>query len=314
MLVRNDRYWGRRAKALVDNHPRVRLGREDSGRAGQRDIDLTELFGPSRETMDRLSALPKIELTIVPSERYERLYFNGRSPVLQVDAVRRAIALSIDRSSIAARSSVGRDAVVPNNRFFVPTESGYRDTSGGTYDRTDLPAAKKLLEDAGFRSGDDGVLARSGQRLALRMPVGGPTSELIVEQLRQLGIEVDVRSDLDPLEVLSSGDFDLMITSRPAPSNSKSSVANELLTGAAFNYGAYSNPVIDDLLQRANSEADRAVRAQLYAKADELLWTDLPTLPLQQVTSVVVRRRSLQNVKIRPSGGTFDSAQMWSEA
>lgn len=316
-LVRNDRYWG--AKPHLDSIV-VRL-LPDPGQVlaalKNREIDLTELISPDIDTLAQVNATPGLSSIVAPLERYERLYFSFRNPLLQIPEVRRAAALAIDRRAIMARRNgqLDPDLQLVNNRLYVPIDKDYRDTTGGGYDRADPAGARKLLESAGFTRGDDGIFERNGSRLSFRMPtapLASPSAELVQAHLREAGIDVQVEASPTALDSLRSGDFDVIISSRPTSKIARSLVASsEFLTDAGFNHGKYSNPTVDDLLRQANSELNEARRASLYHRADEVMWEDLPTLPLQQVVGVAVHRDSFTNIELGASGGTFASAHQW---
>jgi oligopeptide transport system substrate-binding protein len=51
-------------------------------------------------------------------------------------------------------------------------------------------------------------------------------------------------------------------------------------SGTENNYGEYSNPEVDALLERANVEPDREVGLGLYQQAEQLLVEDAACLPL----------------------------------
>lgn len=315
-LRRNERYWGTEAnldtivvRLLPD--PSQILAALKNG-----EVDLTEFISPDVDTLRQVEATPGLTRVVQPLERYERLYFNFRAPLIQIPEVRRAVALAVDRPAIMARRNgqlyPGLEPV--NNRLYVPGDEHYRDTAGGAYDQGDARGARRILEGAGFRPGDDGIYARAGARLSFRMPTAPlalASAELIQSHLKEAGIDVRVEPSPNALDALRKGEFDLIISSRPTSDAARSVVASEFLTGAGFNHGRYSNPRVDDLLRRANAEMDERRRAGLYHRADEVMWEDLPSLPTQQVVGVAVHRDSFTNIVLGTGGGTLGSAHRW---
>ena len=67
------------------------------------------------------------------------------------------------------------DKLLLGNRFFLTVQEGYQDNSGDW--SHDPEAAKKLLDDAGWKEGSDGIRVKNGQRLtfAFTLPSGTPT-------------------------------------------------------------------------------------------------------------------------------------------
>jgi peptide/nickel transport system substrate-binding protein len=75
-----------------------------------------------------------------------------------------------------------------------------------------------------------------------------------------------------------------------------------LHTGGTFNYGHYSNPVMDDLLDRARLTPDPAARTALYRQVVELERKDLPLIYLWTPKNVVGMRRQVTGFVQVPDG------------
>ena len=110
----------------------------------------------------------------------------------------RSIVRACNREAIASSALAGlpvdASKLLLGNRFFMPNQEGYQDNSGDwTYN---VDAAKKLLDDAGWAPGSDGIRVKDGQRLSFgfTLPSGTPTTEneanLLQAQLKEVGIEV----------------------------------------------------------------------------------------------------------------------------
>jgi peptide/nickel transport system substrate-binding protein len=310
-LVRNERYWG--TPATLDSIV-VRFlpdGNQLLAAIKNRELDLAELINPDVDAVTQARAVPGLVTVVNRQSRYTRLYFNLRNPLLAVPEVRRAVALAVDRPGILARSTGQLDrekATIINNRLYTPGEAGYRDLSGGRYDRPDTAAARRLLEGAAFRRGGDGIYERGDQRLSFRMPGGGPLNallQLIQAQLRDAGVEIRIGA---PIDSIASGDFDIALNSR---GTGLPEVGAQFSTAGGFNPGKYSNSAVDELIRAADSELDDGRRHDLHARVEEILWADMPTLPLEQVLGVVVHRDSVANVVPHATGAIFWNAEKW---
>ena len=101
--------------------------------------------------------------------QWRHIMFNASSGPLTDKAVRQAITRACNREAIAASDLAGLpvDAkkVLLGNRFFLPVQEGYQDNS--TSWGHDVEAAKKLLDDAGWVAGSDGVRVKDGKKLEL---------------------------------------------------------------------------------------------------------------------------------------------------
>ncbi|MGD0220408.1 MAG: ABC transporter family substrate-binding protein [Acidimicrobiales bacterium] len=74
----------------------------------------------------------------------------------------------------------------------------------------------------------------------------------------------------------------------------------------------YDDPTVDGLFTQAQSELNAKADASLYNEIDTLLWQDLPTLPLFQASTTLVRRVEVVNVSESATwAGPMWDAQGW---
>jgi ABC-type transport system substrate-binding protein len=73
-------------------------------------------------------------------------------------------------------------------------------------------------------------------------------------------------------------------------------------TGWPGNYTDYSNPKVDDLLTQAASEADSDARAQLYAKAEQLILADNVVIPAYIDVQYTVIKPYVHDLTVTPIG------------
>ncbi|MBM4420540.1 MAG: peptide ABC transporter substrate-binding protein, partial [Chloroflexi bacterium] len=200
-------------------------------RAGRIDVATRDSL-----TMDSLPALEKLsadtdrQLRTIPASALEHLDFNLRDPrdlsrphpALGDKRVREAIARAVDRDAIVAQIAPGK-VTVAGSFLFGSSWAKAADTEIATY-RPDAQAAARLLDEAGWRAGADGVRERLGTRLTLRLAY--PTddgarariAQLVADQLRRVGILVRTEP-LAPAALfashgtgpLSAGAFDLAL-------------------------------------------------------------------------------------------------------
>ena len=227
------------------------------------------------------------------------MMFNTRSPHFQSKEVRQALAFAIDRKRLVAQvmqglARPGAGAFGDGFKWLLNEDAGY--------------AKKYPLDPAKARA----LLAKAGVKpdtVTLRMPfdVGRAQmrtqAQIIQDNLRQVGLEVK----LEPLErsvlldrVYNKRDFDMTLGSfysagDPAIGYTRLYVTNTT-TAANTNASGYSNPKVDDLLQQAATNPDRAVRAKLYKDLQVILNDDLPSLVLFDEETVDTASKKLQGV------------------
>ena len=75
-----------------------------------------------------------------------------------------------------------------------------------------------------------------------------------------------------------------------------------LHTGGTFNYGHYSHPAVDGLLDEARTFADAARRREIYAKVWQQEREDLPLVYLWNPQNIVGMKASLTGFRQVPDG------------
>ena len=195
--------------------------------------------------------------------------------------VRRAIHLGISRQNIikafGTQEQINLTRWMPYGDPYATAPEEIAKLPGYREDKTaDIEEAKKLLADAGFPDGikDVEILAASG-----------PQAELLATAIqdmlkRNLNIEATIRiiERAQLPEEEKAGNFMLVIDTPAGPSISDMAppANNWWRTGGASNWGGYSNPAFDTLLDQIDVEIDVAKRQDLINQALDLLDQDVP--------------------------------------
>jgi len=69
----------------------------------------------------------------------------------------------------------------------------------------------------------------------------------------------------------------------------------------AQNYSNYRSDALHDVLVQAQSSADVATRTQLYAKAQEIVHTDLPWVPLAHMDLLGATKKTVHGFVLHPT-------------
>ena len=104
-------------------------------------------------------------------------------------------------------------------------------------------------------------------------------AEAIANQLRQLGIQAEVRTwEWSALkEEFLAGNRQLYMTDWGSSYFDPFDLAiPKLVTGERGNYSFYSNPEVDELLRQATSTVDDEARKELYYQVQEIIYEDAP--------------------------------------
>ncbi|GHH83557.1 ABC transporter substrate-binding protein [Streptomyces sulfonofaciens] len=224
--------------------------------------------------------------------------------------VRRALDLAIDRKGIVAAFAKDLDFPVQtlDNHFFMPNQAGYRANAGkwGTFD---LDAAKKLLDEAGWKdNGPQKPRTKGGQELTLQYVISAGSSsaaldqaQIVQQQLGQAGFKIEIQKvpDADFSDkYLDRGDFDLTsfrnvdyIFHSQLYSTFRRPQGNQTY----LNFGGIGSPEIDKLLTEAAEETDTAKSNALYNQADVKIWAEVHSIELYQRPQILAVRKGLAN-------------------
>jgi peptide/nickel transport system substrate-binding protein len=147
---------------------------------------------------------------IVPSRAIEHIQLNSADPWTEVDgersspktkhpllsdpAVRQALRLLVDRASVEAHI-YGRTGVATGNFLNNPE----RFVSKNTTWEFNVEKANRLLEEAGWKRGSDGIRAKDGKRLKLvfQTSINAPrqkTQAIVKQACQKAGIDIELKS------------------------------------------------------------------------------------------------------------------------
>ena len=243
-----------------------------------------------------------------PSSVVVYMNFNVQAPILRDRRVRQAVACAIDRQAIMDTIWRGK-ARLANS--LLPPEHWARaaDSEMASYPH-DISRAQKLLGDAGFPPGGDGIRLH----LTLKTSTDETTrllAAVLQQQLRPAGIDLQIRSaEFGTFySDVTKGAFQIYAL-RWIGSNEDPDIFRYAYGSASFppkggNRGRYSNPRLDALLQDADGSSDQSQRRTDYVEIQQLLAEDLPGIPLWYPDNEIIHNQRVD--AIRPIGaGDFD--------
>jgi len=262
-----------------------------------------------------------------PGLTFEHVDCNLDNPTLADRRVREALLRGLDRETLTKTLFAGKQAVADS--FVEPQDAGFTDdVPKYPYDAA---RAQQLLEEAGWHAQPDGSRQNAdGKALSLELATtAGNSSRELVEQVLQSQwkkIGVDIRIHNEPArvlfgETLPHRHFDLaMYAWSSAPENSPRSIfrSDEVPTEAngyaGENLSDYKNPEMDRITDAMEVELDPDKREVLWAAAQRLYATDLPSLPLYFRSDAFILPKWLAGV--RPTGNQYPTTLWvtdWSE-
>lgn len=277
---------------------------------------LTLLFGPDDDASRRLATREALAVGHIPGQHLARV--SGRVDrrvtssharaayllmnvsgsaewaTLQELAVRRAVAMAIDRQAFTRQ--VWPDGE-PNDTLIPPVVLDGSDDalSAPAHDRE---AARRLLDDAGWHQGDDGVRRRDGTPLELSLIVADPgelnaAAATVEEQLAKAGISVARdHTGHDPdagLGRMNEGSFDLFLDLRTQNDANPCALCRffsvrpggQLTFAGAVGAGPEADALFEESFTAASIDSARRWAAELMTVVveDEVVAVPLASLP-----------------------------------
>jgi peptide/nickel transport system substrate-binding protein len=299
-------------------------------RSGDADVALSPSFPPAPDAQVKQLQQAGLAVSFTPGTLWEHLEFNLKRPVFREKTVRQAIAYAINRQKISDDISSGTWPVM--HSFIVPGSWGSEENPAFPSEWKqkyplrrypyDPAMANRLLDQAGWARGPDGIRARGGVRLSFEYSttdnqVRGLVQAKVSQDLRAVGIDakpLQLRSG-DFFEAVENLEFDLaqyawesgfepggllFTTAELAPATEDSGGTNRM---------GYSNPHYDELSDRQQIEIERAAQYPLLAEMQAIITEDLPALPLYIRSGTEVRNPRLQNWEIGPGLNSMYKAQ-----
>ncbi|HEX6596139.1 MAG TPA: ABC transporter substrate-binding protein [Acidimicrobiales bacterium] len=316
-VERNEDYWGEKAllRRLTFRFFPDRNARLLALQAG--DIDLAYEI-----PRDDVAGLESRGFTIAKSTvgAYRAIFMNsyGDEPydILRDVNVRKAIAMGIDRKKHV--DGVLSGLATTDQTFVPPAALGAAASvvKGHTYN---LNEARRLLDNAGWRAGSDGIRVKDGRRLKLELVSGFPSAEVIrpsptflQAELKNLGIELEIVERPDSAsfqDLMGRKQGDLFIEDGNQNDANVGFLPVLLLyTGAGSSgTGVYQGisapgPRFNQLIEPALTEPDHARLQQIVATAmNEAITEQTTVMPLNGVFRIYGMKSSVTGFVPHPS-------------
>jgi peptide/nickel transport system substrate-binding protein len=234
--------------------------------------------------------------------------FNVTDPLLKDKRVRQAVACAMDRQAIVNAIWRGQ-ARLANTLLPTGHWAAAKDAELAQYPH-DVERAQRLLEEAGFPAGKDGVRLR----LTLKTSTDETTrlmAAVLQQQLRAAGIALEIRSaEFGTFYAdVTKGAFQIYalrwIGSNEDPDIFRYAYASGSFPPKGGNRGRYTNTRVDALLAEAGASSDQRVRKTDYVAVQKILAEELPGIPMWYPNNEVIHTRRIGGIQPRGSG-SFD--------
>ncbi len=308
-FIPNPKWWGEKPKIqkiifkLIPNTGTL----EANLRSGT--IDLISTLGFALDQALAFDKKVKAEnltynVLFQPSTVYEHIDLNLDNPILKDVRVRKALNYTMNREELVQSLFEGKQTPAIHN--ITPKDPWYTDDpTKVTVYKNDVRQAEKLLDEAGWKPGSDGIRMKGGKRLTftLMTTAGNKNRELVQVYLqnkwKQVGIEITTKNEPPRVyfgETTKKRQFESMAlfawVSSPESSPKSTFMSSNIPTAkngfSGQNYMGWKNPKVDKLCLELDTEFNPDKRISIVHEILKYYTEDVPVLPLYYRSDVAV--------------------------
>jgi peptide/nickel transport system substrate-binding protein len=260
-----------------------------------------------------------ITLNEYPTTNYRNLAFDNKNPFFADKNVRYALAMAFDKEQLVGKLLQGHGTTAwshgtPTRWDFNPNVKKFA---------FDQAQAKKLLDDAGWKVGPDGIRVKDGQKFSFDFyfvtgnKLEADAAQVIQAAWKEVGVEANLKGTDQPtlLDLSDAGNPNrkqppvyLLGWSLGSEPDSYSIWACD----GTFNDVSYCNKDVDDLENKGRAEMDQAKRKEIYSQIQAKLAEDQPYIWLWFPNAVEGMHKRVQGpVKGTPVGIEWNIEKWW---
>jgi ABC-type transport system substrate-binding protein len=258
-LTRNPHYW-QEGKPYLDGLEFRPLPDTETRYASIENGDVDLIFGGYQTELLRATQNPNLRVYYGTGHGAEWIYFNHEKAPFDDHRMREAVVRGIDLNALAATQYKGQ--MQQANGFFGDDSSFQTPEARAAWPAFDLAKAKQLVADYVAGGGSATV-----QYKTTNAPNRVAFAEFLQAQMAAIGITLQVQFfDLAQYSssVVQSQDFQIAGWVGGPTDAAYPAAYNLFRTGGNANYGGYSDPKMDQLLDQAVATTDPAERTKLY--------------------------------------------------
>jgi peptide/nickel transport system substrate-binding protein len=291
--VRNDAYWDTAHKPMAASMVFKGVPDDSSLTTGLLTNELTGSYPQPLTTIDQLKASAKLTVAAGPSFASDALVISSLKGVLKDVKVRQALSMAIDRQAYIDSLYKGY-AILPRTLGNPGTWGYQHDVFQADWDKLpepkrDVAKATQLVKDAGA----------TGQELVI-----GTSSEInslvtAANAIRQAAVSIGLKARLKSVSAANyinfftdpkaRADVDGFLTvNYPDYADPAALYNTVVMPDGSQNYDGFSDPRITAAMNEARTTTDERKRAEMTAKAGDLIMETLPWIPLAAPNTVLI--------------------------
>lgn len=315
----NPKYWGKKPnikKIIVKLIPN-NVTLEANLRSGT--IDMISTLGFTFDQAVAFEEKVKTEklpykVIFQPGVTYEHIDLNLGNEILKDIKVRQALMYGINRAEITKSMFNDKQRVALHN--LAPLDPYFTDDPKKikiyNYSKRE---ATKLLDEAGWKVGANGIREKNGQKLSLQfMTTAGnrvreTVQTLIQSQLRSIGIDVVIKNEParvffgETTKKIKYGGMAMYAWVSAPGSSMKASLHSTMIPTEKNGYAGQNqmmwvNAKVDKLLEEVDKEFNSSKRKALVHQILQAYTEDIPVIPLYYRADLSVIPENMTNYKM----------------
>lgn len=311
VLARNDNFWA--GPSNLDQYI-LKIVTDAVVLAQQLKTGELDAGEPDASQFDDLKTVSTLTTASIIAPRFVYYQFNldPTKPSYKLfgdKKVRQALHTALDRVAMAKAVYFGQ--AIPGDSVIPPTSWAFNPNVTPKY-KYDKAAAQKMLEDAGWVKGSDGIRSKDGVRLSFELNTnsGNKVRENLIVVMQQQWKEIGVEANPRPIafqtlvtQIRSTHTFQALVIgiafSDTDPDETTLFTSKGIGSGG-LNGMQYKNPDVDRLMAEALTTTDRAKRKPLYFQIQNILADEVPAPILAYYNSIWGINKRVKNLNLGP--------------
>jgi peptide/nickel transport system substrate-binding protein len=292
-LARFDGYWDTGKPYLDDITIRVIL--DDTVRVAalrNGEIDVVDYIQP--KFVEEVKGDGNLTTVDIPALGVWWLWLNETAAPFDNKALREAFAAAIDIEPIVAKImlGVGRAANGP----ISPASWAYDESI--PYRKRDVELAKAKLAEGGMPDGFTCTFKDTPTTVTT------PLVQLLQAQVAEVGIQMEIVAVDAATQIADTvaKNFEVTWSQWSGRADPDGNTFNHFFTDAGMNYGGYSNPEVDDLLNQARAGTTQEERKAIYSQVTQKLIEDVPVVFIWHPDEPKSMTNRLKDLPLIPDG------------
>ncbi|MGB3386661.1 MAG: peptide ABC transporter substrate-binding protein [Pseudaminobacter sp.] len=275
------------------------------GQAKTGEVDYFASVGVPIDRWEEARSLPDRTFFATPQPYVQFIYFNCEKPQFKDPKVRKALYIACEMQKTIDDIYFGN---IPRTLSYLhPSHWAY---NAALKEETANPQlAAKMLDEAGWRIGPDGIREKDGVKLKFSMSTtaGVPSRQaiqaLFQQNWKEIGVEMEIKNMPGSVvwgEYTTKGQYDTLLVAWEPPVGMDpdyTSRCHSKAIGSGANYTLYKNEEVDRLLDLGVTQEKVDERKATYARIQEILLEEVPFAPQFAVSEGGIKVNALQGIK-----------------